>query len=225
MASPFTPTRLPGTPRLMMVHGNGTGFGRRLRKPPYPGPVDEIERWSPFKVWLYSLFSRGYRRHTVIVDALAPQPGDRLLDVGCGLGQILHLGASRGAVVYGIDSSPAMVERARRKVPQATLEIGPAEAIPFPDDSFDLVTAVATFHHWADRERGLGEAVRVLAPGGRLFIVEKDLAEGGDHGLSPSDAALLAARLGELGFEDVAVAELNDRRHQMITVSGALRAG
>ena len=186
--------------------------------------MDEIERWSPFKVWLYSLFSSGYKRHTVIVDKFDPQPGERLLDIGCGLGQVLGIAASRGAVVSGIDSSPAMVERARRKVPQATFEVAPAEDIPFPDDSFDLVTAVATFHHWADREAGLAEAVRVLASGGRLLIVEKDLGKGGEHGLTPSDATLLAARLEEWGFEDVEVSELIDRRHRMIAVSGSLRA-
>lgn len=186
--------------------------------------MDAIERWSPFKVWLYSLFARGYKRHVVIVDKLDPQPGDRLLDIGCGLGQVLEIAASRGAVVSGVDSSPAMVERARRKVPQATIEVAPAEDIPFPDESFDLVIAVATFHHWADRDAGLAEAIRVVAPGGRLLIVEKDLANGGEHGLTPNDATLLAARLDESGFEDVEVSELSDRRHRMISVSGELRS-
>lgn len=184
--------------------------------------VDEIERWSPFKVWVYSLFSRGPQRHSAIVDLLAPQPGERLLDIGCGLGQVLELSAARGAQVFGIDSSPSMAERARRKVPEATIEVAPAEDIPFPDDSFDIVTAVATFHHWADRDAGLAEAIRVLAPGGRLFIVEKDLSNGGGHGLTPGDAALLARRLEESGFDGVDVGDVTQRRHRMVTVSGRL---
>ncbi len=184
--------------------------------------MDEIERWSPFKVWVYSLFSRSYKRHAPVVDLLAPQPGERLLDIGCGLGQVLELSAARGAEVFGIDSSPSMVERARRKVPHATIEVGPAEEIPFPDDSFDIVTAVATFHHWADRDAGLAEAVRVLAPGGRLLIVEKDLTSGGEHGLSSSDAAILARRLEELGFEQAEVGHISQRRHRLITVAGSL---
>lgn len=184
--------------------------------------MDEIERWSPFKVWVYSLFSRGHRRHTKVVELLAPRTGDRHLDIGCGLGQLLELSAARGARVFGIDSSPAMVERARRKVPGAQIEVGPAEEIPFPDDSFDIVTAMATFHHWADRDVGLAEAVRVLAPGGRLLIIEKDLAKGGEHGLSPGDAALLARRLEETGFSQVEVGEIPDRRHSLVTVSGSL---
>ena len=181
--------------------------------------MDEIERWSPFQVWLYSLFSRGNQRHAVVVEALGLAPGDRLLDLGCGLGKVLQLALAKGASVWGIDPSPSMVTKARLRVPDARIELGSAEDIPFPDDSFTHVLALATFHHWADRDLGLAETLRVLLPGGRLFIVEKQLAAGRGHGLSPDDARVLAGRLEGEGMVSVEVGELSYRRHRMITVS------
>ncbi len=184
--------------------------------------MSEIERWSPLQVWLYSVFARGKKRHAAVVDTLDLRPGDKLLDLGCGLGQVLELAIEAGAEATGIDPSPSMVGRARRRVPDAHIVLGSAEDIPFPDESFTHVIATATFHHWADRDVGLAEAIRVLAPGGRLLIVEKDLTKGGVHGLSPSDAALLAGRLKEMGLEEARVGELRQGRHRMVTVSGSL---
>ena len=129
-----------------------------------------------------------------------------------------------GAEVVGVDPSPSMVARAQRRVPTAVVKVGSAEEIPYPDDHFTVVINVLSFHHWADREAGLKEILRVLAPGGRLHVVEGKLSEGKDgHGLSPGDAEVLAKRLLELGYTDTRVNEIKPGwRHRYFVVSAVV---
>ena len=96
-----------------------------------------------------------------------------------------------------------MVDIARRrsaKVPNAEFAVGSAEDLPFPDDRFTVAWSAHSFHHWADRNAGLVECQRVLAPGGRLLILETRTT--GEHGLSLDGALDLGGELGELGFVD-----------------------
>lgn len=183
--------------------------------------ADEIERWSPFKVWLYSLVWKSPKSNRAAVEFASLSERDRFLDVGCGLGAALEHAAATGAEVAGVDPSPSMVARASRRVPEADVREGSAEAIPFPDDHFTVAINVSSFHHWADREAGLKEMLRVLAPGGRLHVVEDKLKEGKDgHGLSHQDSQVLAAKLAELGYADAAVDELKPgwwRRYMVVT--------
>ncbi len=180
----------------------------------------QVERWSRFKVWLFSLgSSRTPHNNLAAVDRVAPGPGDRLLDVGCGLGAALERAASMGAEVAGIDPSPPMVDRARRRVPTATIEVGSAEDIPFPDGAFTVVLAVATYHHWADRAAGLAEIRRVLAPGGRFLLVEQKLKRGEGHGLDPADAEELASQLLRMGFASASVDDIPAGRKTQVAIS------
>lgn len=167
---------------------------------------DDIERWSGFKVWLYSLFSKNPKANEAAVVRLGLTSDDRLLDIGCGLGDALRSARRTGAAVAGIDPSPAMVERAAEAVPGATVKVGSAEDIPFPNDDFTAAIAVATLHHWADSKRGFDEIARVLAPGGRLLIVEKKVGPKGGHGLDEAGANSVAAELVQRGFQ----AEIGD---------------
>jgi ubiquinone/menaquinone biosynthesis C-methylase UbiE len=178
----------------------------------------DIERWSPLKVWVYSWFGRNPESNVVAVERLGVGPDDRFLDIGCGLGAALERAVAAGATVAGIDPSPSMVQRAHERVPQARVEVGSAESIPFPADSFTASMAVATFHHWADRDRGLAEVSRVVAPGGRFLIVEKHLDRGTGHGLTDDAADKVAARLTNLGFGGVETGELKAGRHLLVTV-------
>ena len=187
--------------------------------------MTEVERWSPFKVWLFSLTSRSPQSNIAAVDLLELGPGDRFLDIGCGLGAALEYGQKAGAETAGIDPSPTMVERARKRVPTAEVELGSAEEIPFPDDRFTAVMAVATFHHWADRDRGLAEVLRILAPGGRLLVMEQHLKRGTGHGLSPEGARGVVATLRDLGFQAPEISHLKEGRHRFVTVSALKPAG
>lgn len=109
------------------------------------------------------------------------QPGDKVLDVGCGTGTLAlaakKLVGPRGEV-QGIDAAPEMIARARQKAAQAGIEVKfePAvvERLPFPDSSFDVVLSSLMLHHLPLRLRGeaLREMYRVLKPGGRLLVVD-----------------------------------------------------
>lgn len=92
--------------------------------------------------------------------------GNRFLDVGCGTGLILrHL--PPGAV--GIDLNPRHIERARKYVPQAVVEIGDAEHLKFADSQFSTVICTEVFEHLVHPEDTLKEIYRVLQPGGVLI--------------------------------------------------------
>jgi ubiquinone/menaquinone biosynthesis C-methylase UbiE len=163
----------------------------------------EIERWSPLRAGLYSLIRRSPKSNLIAVEAASLTAGDRFLDVGCGPGAALEYAAATGAFVAGVDPSPSMVARAAKRVPSAEVRVGSAEDLPFPAGHFTVAVNVSSFHHWADRGAGLNEILRVLAPGGRLHIVEGVVKEGkGGHGLSPTDVESVGARLRELGYAD-----------------------
>lgn len=104
------------------------------------------------------------------------QAGDRVLDVGCGTGVVTRLAAERvgtsGSVV-GLDVNPAMLDVAASATPtEATIEwrAASAEAIPFADESFDVVLCGLSLQFVKDREEALCEMRRVLSPGGRLAL-------------------------------------------------------
>ncbi|HVM56626.1 MAG TPA: class I SAM-dependent methyltransferase [Gaiellaceae bacterium] len=107
-----------------------------------------------------------------LVGEADPQPGERLLDVGCGTGAAtLRLADSFGLDVVGVDVDPEQIEAARaaaRGLPSARFIEGDAARLPFADGEFDLVFSSKTTHHVHDWQRALEEMIRVLKPGGRL---------------------------------------------------------
>ena len=95
-----------------------------------------------------------------------------VLDVGCGTGTLLNHYREAGCRTFGIDLSQAMLRVAREKLNDLTL--GDASRMPFPDGSFDLVTAMLTFHEMPALLRSpvMSDAKRVLKRGGRLLIID-----------------------------------------------------
>lgn len=91
----------------------------------------------------------------------AVRAGTRLLDIGCGSGELCALAAGRGAAVSGLDAATGMIEIARRRVPGADLRVGAMEQLPWPDDSFDVVTAINAVQFAADVGAAVAEAARV----------------------------------------------------------------
>jgi ubiquinone/menaquinone biosynthesis C-methylase UbiE len=108
-----------------------------------------------------------------LVDVLVEEGdlrGRRVLDVGCGTGQLAVALAEKGAKVWGVDVSPEMLARAReRPGPRVGLKLGPAEALPFKDGWFERTVMRLVVHH-VDRTRALPELARVLAPGGKAVL-------------------------------------------------------
>lgn len=102
-------------------------------------------------------------------------PGDRALDVACGTGDLALALARRvapGGEVIGSDFSEGMLARAREKAPALRWEWGNALALDYPDDGFDAATVGFGARNFADLDRGLGEMVRVVRPGGRVVVLE-----------------------------------------------------
>jgi len=102
-----------------------------------------------------------------LLDAVALHKGMRLLDVASGPGYVAAVAAAQGAQVTGIDFSAPMVARARSANPAVDFQEGDAEALAFPDGSFDAVVMNFGMLHLARPERAMTEAARVLKPAGR----------------------------------------------------------
>lgn len=102
----------------------------------------------------------------------AVRPGDRVLDVCCGTGDLALADREAGGDVTGLDFSERMLARARRKSDAIEWVRGDATALPFSDEAFDAVTVGFGVRNLEDLESGLRELARVLRPGGRLGCLE-----------------------------------------------------
>jgi SAM-dependent methyltransferase len=112
-----------------------------------------------------------------LLDAVDAHAGVRMLDVATGPGYAAAQGADRGASVVGIDIAEAMVVLASRIHPHLDFRVGNAEALPFPDDSFDAVVGNFVMLHLSRPDKAAAEFVRVLCPGGRLALTVWDVPE------------------------------------------------
>lgn len=139
-------------------------------------------RWAGYYDFTVNLMTLGHagRMRSMTIEHALIKPGDSVLDVGCGTGEVTlraKLRAGNGSV-YGIDPAPEMIAVARKKATRRNLDIdfrvGVIEALPFPDSSLDVVTSSLMMHHLPDelKGRGLMEIYRVLKPGGRLLIAD-----------------------------------------------------
>jgi ubiquinone/menaquinone biosynthesis C-methylase UbiE len=165
-----------------------------------------VIHWAAFYDALMNVVSLGrearFRRR--VIEGAALQPGERVLDVGCGTGTAAVAAAKvvgeRGRV-HAIDPAGEMITRARKKAEKAGVDVelgvGVAESLPYPDNCMDVVMSTLAFHHLTRRLQGLAmaEIHRVLVPGGRLFIVDFGVA---------SQASRLMAEAKAAGFTDVA---------------------
>ncbi|MCA9283782.1 MAG: bifunctional demethylmenaquinone methyltransferase/2-methoxy-6-polyprenyl-1,4-benzoquinol methylase UbiE [Phycisphaerales bacterium] len=127
---------------------------------------------------LHSFFQdQRWRRKAVALVGIAP--GDRVLDVACGTGDLSEAFARAGALVTGVDFTEPMLEIARRKVARRSdldrrpdYRQGDAMNLAFPDRSFDVVSIAFGLRNVAEPARALREFHRVLRPGGRLVVLE-----------------------------------------------------
>ena len=111
----------------------------------------------------------------LLIEALDVHSTERVLDVATGSGNAALAAARRGCDVTGVDYVPALLDRARRRAEAEGLPVefveGDAEALPFPDASFDVVSSVFGSMFAPDQEKTAAELARVVKPGGRIGIV------------------------------------------------------
>lgn len=183
--------------------------------------------------------AEAYERHFVsaiglpaakdLVERINPQPGEKVLDVACGTGIVARLVAEKvspGGTVTGVDVNAGMLDVARAKMPpEAAIQWyeSPAESMPLPDETFDLVTCQLSLQFFANKPAALREMERVLVPGGRVAIgvpgkiseIFEVMAEGLAEHIEPSlrgfvhqvfslnSPAELGKLVEEAGFVDV----------------------
>ncbi len=133
-----------------------------------------FDRIAPVYDVMNHVMTAGLDRHWRRVTAEAVvRPGDRVLDACCGTGDLALACVRAGAgSVVGLDFSPRMIERARRKSDAVAWVEGDALSLPFDDAAFDAATVGFGVRNVSDLEGALGELARVIAAGGRLGILE-----------------------------------------------------
>jgi len=141
--------------------------------------------------------------------------GERLVDVGCGPGVAVQRAKKIGAAVIGVDPAPVMLRVARarwRSDAGVDWRIGTAESLPVDDGWANVVWSLSTVHHWADVDAALAETRRVLAPGGRLVVLERRIQDTtavgvASHGWTIEQSGSFAEHCRSHGFVDITVGE------------------
>jgi trans-aconitate methyltransferase len=146
------------------------------------------QQWSAERYAQHAAFVPAFGAS--LLERLAPRPGERILDLGCGDGTLTRQIAGRGASVVGVDASPEFVEAARQAGIDAFL--GDARALIF-DREFDAVFSNAVLHWVLDADAALSGIFRALRPGGRF------VAEFGGHGCIAAIVLALTVALERRG--------------------------
>ena len=138
--------------------------------------------------------------HQEMITLADLRDGHRVLDVGCGTGNLLRsIGKRRPAVeLTGLDPDPRVLARARRKVRQARLDRGFAQELPYPDNSYDRVFSSLMLHHLDSESKDvlLAEVRRILRPDGMLVLADAVADEHG-HGFGHRTPRQMSAHLAD----------------------------
>lgn len=152
----------------------------------------EADRWSAAATGWSELWGDVARpAWNALLDAAGITPGTRVLDVGCGSGELLAFLAGRGVIPHGCDPAPGMLAMAAANCPTAVLRPGGFGALPWAHGEVDVVLAVNALQFAADPIEALRESAGLVGPGGRVGIANWAEAELND--LEGIEAALAIA--------------------------------
>jgi SAM-dependent methyltransferase len=132
---------------------------------------DWAETWEGPGGWGTPAYER-------VLDRVRIGSGTRVLDCGCGAGRFARMAADRGASVAGIDAAEELIEIAAERTPEGDFRVGDLEALPWPEDSFDVVTGFSAFQFADDKVRALTEARRV-SRGQVAVVIPSRVSESG----------------------------------------------
>jgi SAM-dependent methyltransferase len=154
--------------------------------------LTETDGWSDIaEEWARSWGTFPHAAHVRIIEVCRIEADTDALDVGCGSGEFLAAIDRRGARAAGVDPSPGMVALARETAPAADVRESSWEQLPWPDGSFDVVTAVNALQFAHDTLAALAEAGRVLRTGGTIAVA--NWADRASNDLDTIESALAAA--------------------------------
>lgn len=135
-----------------------------------------FDRIAPRYDALNRLFTGGLdqRWRRLTLDLVGVGEGDRLLDLACGTGDLLELAEARGARAVGVDLAYGMLRAGRRRLPSGAFVQGDGASLPLRDGGVDVVACGFAFRNFVSVPEVLRELARVLAPGGRLAVIDVD---------------------------------------------------
>jgi len=191
-----------------------------------PETAGAIIHWTPSHNVFARLVGMGVNQSNsrMVIEMAQIKPGDQVLDVGCGTGDLtLTVKSYAGAFgsARGIDPSPEGIEIARKNAERsginAVFDVGLIEKLSYPDATFDVIISRLVIHHLPDKlkHRGFAEIFRVLKPGGHIFIADFNpptnsilthlaLIVVGHRMMQASNVWSIPLMLTETGFVDVA---------------------
>jgi ubiquinone/menaquinone biosynthesis C-methylase UbiE len=175
--------------------------------------------------WDSGFSAEHLERISQVIDSMGIKPGSRVLDLGCGTGVLfgyVSRKVGKSGSIVGVDFSVQMALTARRNFPKENIHaiVAEASALPFGRGTFDVAIAFQSFPHFADKDKAMREAHRVLKPGSGMWIVHllssEQLAEHHGHHNDVVSGDVLPCRdemsrlLTENGFCGVTI---EDRPH------------
>ena len=162
-----------------------------------PGKLADEDKNMPENAWNTSLYESKHafvwQYGESLLELLSPLPGERILDLGCGTGQLTEKIAIAGAEVIGIDSAPAMIEKAQQNYPQLQFDVADARDFHF-SQPFDAIFSNAVLHWISESEAVISCIHKALKSGGRF------VAEFGGKGNIKAIATTLTDTLKDLGY-------------------------